>query len=94
MKRFACREVSQALEHSMEGGQALHVWTGSEAYKRPACFKAGEPWAHLMDMDVARLVRTARRLGVRKVVVHGKGYWKQHVDLCGKPLQCALAECE
>ena len=93
VKRFTARQVFLAAQHAKDGGQALHVWTGRAVKTRPACFREGEPWAHLLDLDLARLVHTAQRLGVRKVVVHGKGTWKQHVDLCGKPLQRALAEC-
>jgi hypothetical protein len=54
--------------------------------------RARRPWAHLFDQDADRCEATARRLGVRVVVVHGRGTEVQHVDLCGKPLARAMAE--
>ncbi len=43
------------------------------------------------DQDLGRLEKTARKLGVRKVVVTAADMAYQHVDLCGKPLDKAEA---
>jgi hypothetical protein len=45
-------------------------------------------------MNEERLLKTARRLGVRKPRVDRRGELGQHVDLCGKPLERAMKECE
>lgn len=94
MKVFQEREVKEAIAHSVAGGQALHLMSGSYAYLRPdtpSCFKGREIIAHLFDRDVKRLVATVRKLGVRSVLVERTGTDRQHVDLCGKPLDRALA---
>lgn len=98
MRRFEQREIREALTCAAEGGQALHVWDpGPEPAKTwpkaPAIFLRNRPWAHLFDHDVERLTATARRLGVRQVYIDRKGERGQHVDLCAKPLERALAEC-
>lgn len=96
MKTFPFLEIDEAKAHAAAGGQALHlhcvVFDDS-----PRCFRAaverGEDIAHLFDQDLDRLRRTARRLGVRVIVVEHQGTPRQHVDLCGGPLRKALAEC-
>ncbi|EGJ50275.1 hypothetical protein [Desulfocurvibacter africanus] len=95
MKLFAHREVKEAKAHALAGGQALHVWTPPAAGwpGAPTCFQRSRQWAHLFDQDKARLEATARRLGVRKIVIHGDGAG-QHVDLCGAPLKKAMIEAE
>lgn len=93
MKVFRFLEIEEAHAHALAGGQALHlhriVFRNS-----PRCFREavarGEDLAHLFDQDKGRLERTARRLGVRIVVVEHPGTPRQHVDLCGRPLQKAL----
>ena len=93
MKVFQERELKQALAHAASGGQAIHLMSGRYAYLRsdtPNCFKGREIIAHLFDQDVQRLVKTIRRLGVRSVRVERTGTDRQHVDLCGKPLERAL----
>lgn len=85
---FHHREQHRAISWAAAGHQALHVfkWEGLG----PNCFQ-GRPYiAHLYDMNRARLVRTARGLGVRKIVVGRDGQYGQHVDLCGAPLEAAI----
>lgn len=99
MKRFDCLEVPEAIAHAAAGGQSLHLHRIIvDRRKAPRCFvqavDRGEQIAHLFDQDEARLRQTARRLGVRVVVVERRGEEGQHVDLCGGPLRKALAECE
>lgn len=96
MKRFELRELPDALLHSDAGGQALHLMPESYAHLRadtPACFKGRGPIAHLFDRDLARLIGKARKLGVKIIRVEREGTAKQHIDLCGVPLQRALLEC-
>lgn len=99
MKHFEMMEVREALAHSAAGGQALHThdiivnWS-----KAPACFKrevnAGRDIAHLFDLDEERLRATAKKLGVRVIVVERDGQGGQHIDLCGGPLKKALLLCK
>ena len=94
LKFFPARAVREAYAYSLAGGVALHDnplaqhWPGA-----PACFKRSPRAGHLMDQDKERLIANARRFGVRKIVVSAKGTKGQHVDLCGKPYERALAEC-
>jgi hypothetical protein len=100
MKLFLTLQIRDAKAYAAAGGQALHVfnfgrqgWLGAPAvFQRHAA--AGRPWGHLFDQDRERVIATARRLGVKRIVVHHPGTPQQHVDLCGKPLNVAIAECE
>lgn len=94
MKVFGCRQVREAIVYAADGGQALHVHTLHRAVAgAPACFRRSRQAAHLFDRDADRLRRTVRRLGVRVILVEREGTDRQHVDLCGRPLERALAEC-
>lgn len=99
MRRFDSREVREAKKYAREGGQALHIHRHlGDRRTAPRCFveafDRGESFGHLFDQDGDRLVRTARELGVRVVVVEDRFDPRQHVDLCGEPLRKALALCE
>lgn len=95
MKLFAERELLAAYEHAKKGGQALHLF-GSPGLSpgAPACFKRSNEAGHLFDYDRHRLIRTAKRFGVRIIKVSRLGRRGQHIDLCGRPLENAKAECE
>ena len=97
MKLFQQRELKEAYLYAEAGGQALHVIDGRYAYLRndtPAVFKNRQQIAHLIDNDYDRLWSTAKRLGVRVIRVERIGRQGQHVDLCAKPLERAVAECQ
>lgn len=99
MKRFEALEIEEALGHAANGGQALHLHRIIvDRKKAPRCFVAavdrGEFIAHLFDRDRARLVATAKRLGVKVIFVDRDGTDRQHVDLCGGPMWRAVKECE
>lgn len=94
MKVFKQMEVTEAKAHAMAGGQALHLHRIIvDEKKAPRCFvnavKRGEDIAHLFDQDYLRLMKTARSLGVKVILVEHKGTPRQHIDLCGKPLEKA-----
>jgi hypothetical protein len=91
MKRI--NNVREAQEHALQGGQALHVY-GALDMPAPAVFKRHKTWAHLFDQDKGRLIKTARRLGVRVIKVHHEGRRGQHIDLCGRPLERAQEQAE
>ena len=97
MKYFGSKEIHEARQHALDGGQALHenpLHTSQTLARHvPACFERSARAAHLFDQDVARLISTARRLGVVRIFVDCRGGKSQHIDLCGKPLQRALLEC-
>lgn len=97
MRRFESRQIQDAVDHALDGGQALHLHQILTP-GAPACFvravNRGENIAHLLDQDTNRLRQTARQLGVRVVVIEREGTTRQHIDLCGKPLARALAMCE
>jgi hypothetical protein len=95
MKIFAQKQVVEARIYALAGGQALHLFAGVIAdaigavRKIPNCFRGRKELGHLFDKDADRLRQTARRLGVRVVVIHHAGGVNQHVDLCGGPLERA-----
>jgi len=94
MRVFDQREIRAAYAHSIAGGQALHLMDGRFAYlcrDTPSCFKGRRQLAHLFDQDRERLERTARQLGVRVIRVEHPGTHRQHIDLCGQPLERARA---
>ena len=93
MKLFAERQLIEAYTHAREGGQALHLFSDPGIYPGcPNCFKRSRQAAHLFDYNIGRLIKTARRLGVRVIKIDRKGKRGQHIDLCGKPLQRARFE--
>lgn len=99
MKSFLALQVDEAIAHAAAGGQALHLHRIIvDRKKAPRCFVAavdrGEHIAHLFDLDEVRLIATAKRLGVRVIVVDRPGTDRQHIDLCGGPLRKAKALCE
>lgn len=95
MKYFEQRQIKEALAYAHAGGQAVHVCRSAQfvTMKAPAVFRRSAQFAHLFDEDVERLMKTARRLGVRIVKVERVNREGQHVDLCAKPLDRAIAEC-
>lgn len=99
MKTFGVWEVEEAVEYAAAGGQALHLHNIIVDWdKAPSCFvravQSGENIAHLFDQDEARLIKTARSLGVNIILVEREGTPNQHIDLCGKPLKKAIALCK
>ena len=93
MKLFEERRLMEAYAHAREGGQALHLFSDPNIYPGcPSCFKRSRQAAHLFDYNIDRLIKTARRLGVRVIKIGRKGKRGQHIDLCGKPLQRARDE--
>lgn len=95
MKLFQERELLAAYEHAKKGGQALHLFGSPGPYPgAPACFKRSKEAGHLFDYDRHRLIRTAKRFGVRIIRIGRLGRQGQHIDLCGRPLEKAKAECE
>lgn len=91
MRHFAMMEIHDAIKYAQAGGQALHLHTINAS--RPL-FKRYPVIAHLFDKDRDRLTATVKRLGVRVVRVERPDTDRQHVDLCGRPLEKAKAECE
>ncbi len=83
---FQEREIFAAYAHAKEGGQALHLHTLNQGHP---LFRRYPIIGHLLDQDADRLVATAKKLGVRVVKVEHAGTLKQHIDLCGKPLEKA-----
>lgn len=95
MKLFEERAIRDAWDYAQQGGQALHLFSSPGIYPgAPAVFKRYKQAGHLFDFDRRRLVYTVRKLGVRCVVVSCSRTYKQHVDLCGKPLEKAKGLCE
>lgn len=92
MKRFEQNEIREAVRFAQDGGQAFHVHRINMVGHR--LFRRYPEIAHLFDQNLFRLALTARKLGVRVVVVEKQGTPRQHVDLCGKPFERAKALCE
>ena len=97
MKSFQQSEIAAAYDYAKSGGQALHLmggWVASLNSRTPKCFKGRNVIAHLFDQDSQRLISTARKLGVRVILVEHLQTSRQHIDLCGRPLERALALCD
>ena len=94
MTQYPTMKIREARDHAAAGGQALHMMTGqwAKGWGGPRCFRRAKEFAHLFDQDRTRLEATARRLGVRRIVVSKPGTPSQHIDLCGRPLERAKAE--
>ncbi len=97
MRLFKTMQVREAMDYGDNGGQALHIWTPTPFEKKmrgvPLCFKQSDKWAHLIDMDSARLEKTAKSFGVLRIKISRIGRRGQHIDLCGKPLEKAMEMC-
>jgi len=91
MKVFPMMSIMDAYDHANAGGQALHLHTINQGHP---LFRRYPVIAHLFDQDKDRLIATAKRLGVRVIKVEYPGTHKQHIDLCGKPLEKAKAMAE
>ena len=95
MRLFTERQIYDAYALASGGGQALHLFSDPGVYAgAPECFSREPRAGHLFDHDRPRLIATARRLGVRRTKVHHPGSPRQHIDLCGRPLDRAIAACE
>jgi len=92
MKLFKERDIFSAYDYAMAGGQALHESTPGPYPNTPVCFKRAKKWAHLFDQDEKRLTATALGFGVRVIKVSHRGDKRQHIDLCGKPLENAMSQ--
>lgn len=94
MNQYPTMKIREARDHAAAGGQALHMMTGqwAKGWGGPRCFQEAKEFAHLFDQDRTRLKATARRLGIRRIVVSKPGTPNQHIDLCGRPLERAKAE--
>lgn len=86
MRIFEEREIFEAYEHADLGGQALHLHPINQGHP---LFRRYPVIAHLFDQDRNRLIATAKSLGVRVIKVERADTPKQHIDLCGKPLEKA-----
>lgn len=92
IKVFTEKEIFEAYTFSKNGDQALHLFGNPRMYPgAPVVFKKFDQAGHLFDMNLKRLMVTAKRFGVKCIFVHKKGTPKQHIDLCGKPLLDAIA---
>jgi hypothetical protein len=91
MKKFEMRQLKDAIEYAAQGGQALHIHTLNNGH---FLFKRYPVIGHLFDQDRNRLVYLVGRLGVNVIKIEREGTPKQHIDLCGKPFDLAVALCD
>lgn len=84
-------QLRAAQEKAAQGGQGLFVRDAIPGWPAPACFRRAKRWGYLFDQDTERLLKTARAYGVRVLFIHRKGTPTQHIDLCSKPLERAIA---
>jgi hypothetical protein len=82
------RTYKDALDHVAAGGQALCVFKLDENFGRMYGLHG-----YLLDAERPRLLATARQLGIRGIVIEGRGE-RQCVRLFGRPLRKALLKCE
>lgn len=88
MRRFDEDQVKEAIDYSKQGGQALHCHSVTMGHP---LFSRYKTIAHLFDQDRDRLAKTAYNLGVRVIAVMREGQDSQHIDLCGRPFDRAVA---
>lgn len=91
MRKFEMKEIREAIAYSNRFGQALHIHTINTGHR---LFKRYPVIGHLFDLNKERLRKTAIRLGVRVIKIEHENTSKQHIDLCGKPFNRAVAEAE
>lgn len=93
MRTFRDIEIWEAYGWAEAGFQALHLHSILTP-RAPRCFvtavERGEQICHYFDQHLDRLVKTARRFGVRVICVEREGTFRQHIDLCGAPLRKLL----
>ena len=91
LKKFETRDLAAAYLHAAQGGQALHMnpFVGHTTATRNVKLAA-----HLIDYNTDRLILTAKNLGVKVIRVDRLNQRGQHIDLFGKPLKAALAQCK
>lgn len=91
MKIFKQNEIVEAIAYSKSGGQALHLHRFANPKTAPKCFvraiASGEDIAHLLDQDRDRLITLAKSVGVKVLYIDKEGSDRQHIDVCGKPLE-------
>jgi hypothetical protein len=96
MKVFDFFYVEEAIQYAGEGKVALHLHN-VVFDESPLCFRMAvrarkEPIGHLFDQNKARLVSTAKRLGVKVIFIDKEDTKDQHIDLCAGPLKKLLLE--
>lgn len=97
IKLFQHNEAKAAMDFADNGARpcTCGILIVRDCPEAPSCFKrSASEWGHLCDMDVHRLVSTARSLGVVVIVVSRRGMRGQHIDLCGGPLRKAKELCQ
>ena len=93
LRRFEQSELHEAIRWAIVGNMALHV-CGRLRPTRLAVFNQSGLWAHLFCQDREGLIVSARHFGVQQVIIHHEGSVRQHVDLCGRPLELAMRMAE
>jgi hypothetical protein len=91
MKQFLMMELHDAIRHAQDGGQSLHLHNITAGHP---LFRRYSEIAHLFDMDANRIRQTATKLGVKVIKIERANTDRQHIDLCGKPLDRAKMLCE
>ena len=95
MQVFQCEDIQAAYAHAAAGGIAVHLHSIVFPHS-PQCFrqavKRGEQIAHVFGQDAEELKLLAKKHGVRVLYIDKPGTPRQHIDMCGKPLQNLLDE--
>jgi len=95
LKQFGTKQLVEAIAWAKEGHEALHVYRpGQLQPSRLDAFNNSATWGHLFCQDREALIIAARHFGVQRVVIHHQGSDRQHVDLCGRPLELAIRMAE
>lgn len=86
-------EFLKIVKFIASGGQALHVYkTRSDPKKTKRCYRGKENWGFILDQNNRRLRVTAKRLGVKRIVIRGEGEEFQHLAIFGNQLKKAINE--
>jgi hypothetical protein len=85
MRKFLRSEHEKCMEFVSRGGQALYVFEEQRAGPKHPDWKPAVKWAHLVDLNEARLMETCITLGFGSPppLVHCKGSDRPYVDVQG-----------
>ena len=96
-KIFRQRQLKDAMEFVANNPDKFAIHLHRIVFDNsPGCFhkavQSGYPIAHVFCRSLPKLIALAEDAGVKKLFVHFPRKERQHIDLCGKPLEYVLTQ--